>query len=164
MACGNNHVTRSMLGALGSIAIAGALRSDLMMACGRLAVFTQTLRQPTVPGVPVTAVGPSYPDTSHTKLIWGTGREEGKVVGVDHFLDDQGNPRLPNEYPHIHHRPQGKGTLEEYFVQITLRPGKGPDPHPSKGRVDIYMREPDPGLVDTAVSILGALLRGEELH
>jgi hypothetical protein len=111
-------------------------------------VFERPGSQASVPRVPVTLTKPQQ----HPQDITVSDR------GIDRYVDDRGSPRLGNEYPHIHRGYDS--SPDTYFVQVS----RGPRDHPTQERVEIYGQVADKGLVDAAVSILGAILRGEELR
>jgi hypothetical protein len=142
MACGNNHVSRSTVHNIRSLA-----------------------------GIEPVVIKPQANAVDH----------QIKTDNSEHYyVDDRGNPRKGNIYPHIHHGQDFKE--DRYFVQSSRAPSSrssghlaisyGPtahlsDPyaaHPREERISFSgSNPPDPALLNMAIEIIGALLRGDEL-
>ena len=137
MACGNNHVSRS-----------GVQNITILAGIEPIVIKNQ-------------------PDAVDHKT-----RKDGSMHS---YVDDRGNPRRGDIYPHIHHGQDLKNG--RYFVQSSRAPrgfriSYGPtahlsDPysaHPQEERIEFSeSNPPDPALLDMAIELIGALLRGDPL-
>jgi hypothetical protein len=152
MACGNGHITRQMLGRL---AITGSFQGLFESSPATPIELTGWSVAPPR-GIEPTYINYARPNSPDTVV-----RVDG--TGMDKYVDDRGNPRRANQYPHIHHGPDRASP--DYFVQNSRAPKGVYRSHPADERITFSGHAvPDDALIDMAVDLLGAMLRGEPLE